>query len=918
MTAAATGTRQRPLRRYLIALVLVALLPTIASAGLAVWRAGVAFRETSESQLLDTARALARAVEGELRYATAMLTVVAAQSTSDGYVGRGPTRPGLLGVPLDGDVSIEDRIHGGTGHEGLAARAVTLGRPVVSDLYSSGPGTPPRLAIAAPDQRQSGMTRVATLSIAPQSLVNALQSDDAKRSGILSAVTDGSGHVIARSLDPEKHIGQPVPDWATLKAVGATFGTFRALTKEGRPIVFAFQEIAGTPGWVVVVGEPSASFDARWQNPLIGLGIGGAFALLLTALLTAWIARSILTPVRALAKHATAVAQGRHTETARSLPPSPVAEFEALRDSLDGAETALQERAEAERRAAAILTRSERRYRTLAELGTLVFWRSEPDGSITIAAGWPELTGEPESAAMGRGWMRGLHPTDRPVVITAITQAHASSAPLDIEFRIATASGEWRWVRARGGPIRNEAGEIFEWVGVFEDVDVRRQAQARIAHMAHHDALTGLPNRLLFHERVREAVARASRGHPEALLCLDLDRFKEVNDTLGHPVGDLLLCQVTERIRATVREGDTIARLGGDEFAIVQTAVAQPVGAATLAERLVDALRRPFDLDGQQVNIGTSVGIAVVSRDDDADRVLKNADIALYRAKEEGRGRFFFFEPAMDARMQERRRMEAALRIALAEGQFELHYQPLIKARTQDLVGFEALLRWRHPERGLLAPTEFIPLAEETGLIVPIGEWVLERACLDAVKWPNTTMLAVNISPVQLSRRGLADAVTRALQQSGLTPSRLDLEITENALLADIEGATSTLFRLKSIGVKVTMDDFGTGCSSLGYLRSFPFDKIKIDGSFIRNLDDQEESRAIVRAVAGLCESLGIATTAEGVETEAQLAFLTAERCTEVQGFLFSEPRPAAELAAFFAPVPTPPNPRGRLKVVGG
>ncbi|MEN5082685.1 EAL domain-containing protein [Bosea sp. TWI1241] len=893
--APAARTARRPLRRYLTALVLVALLPVIVSACVAVWRAGSAFRDASADQLLDTAQALSRAVEGEVNRMVTLLRVTARSAPA------GNATPPL---PIDGQISIEDRPRSGAVAEpaegDLAGAAARADRPLVSNLFSHQPGGRVRVAIAVPHPQERDRARVAMLTIEPASLITSLQSRTQASPGLLFAVTDGAGQVIARSVDPERHIGQPVPEWAKLKALGTSSGTFRALTKEGEPIVFAFQEVRGTPGWVVVAGEHSAAFDARWQKPLLGLAVGAGLAILLALLVAGRIARLILAPVRALAAHAAAVAAGRASGPASAIPPSPIAEFEALRHSLDAAESALVGSAEVERRAAETLAASERRYRALAKLGALVFWRSTGDGAVTEAGGWSELTGKPEAAALGSGWTASVHPADRPMVTAVLAEARSHQLPLDIEFRIAGGDGQWRWVRARGTPMV-DGGTITEWVGVFEDIDARRQAQARIAHMAHHDGLTGLPNRLSFRERLELAAAGTGRGPAEAVLCIDLDRFKEVNDTLGHPAGDALLRAVTERLCGQVRDGDVVARLGGDEFAIAQGAVPQPDGAAALAARLVEVLAQPFDLDGHQVVIGASIGIALIGPGDQPDTGLKNADIALYRAKEEGRGRFFFFEPAMDARMQARRAMELALRRGLAEEQFDLLYQPQVRTQTREITGFEALLRWRHPERGLLAPAEFIPLAEEIGLILPIGEWVLARACADAAKWPDRIKVAVNVAPSQLTQRGLPDAAARALKASGLEPSRLEIEITENALTADLEAVSATLFRLKSMGVRVTMDDFGTGYSSIGYLRSFPFDKIKIDASFVRSLGEEEESRAIIRAVTGLCDSLGIATTAEGVETAAQRDFLTAERCTEMQGFLFSEPQPASQVPQLLA-----------------
>ncbi|MDO9714183.1 EAL domain-containing protein [Paracraurococcus lichenis] len=436
----------------------------------------------------------------------------------------------------------------------------------------------------------------------------------------------------------------------------------------------------------------------------------------------------------------------------------------------------------------------------------------------------------------------------------------------------------------------------------YEDVTERREAEARIAHIAHHDALTGLPNRVLFRERLDETLVRARRDEGFAVLCLDLDRFKDINDTLGHPAGDALLRVVAERLKTVLRETDTLARLGGDEFAILQPNVDQPGDASPLARRLVEALSAPFDLGGHQVVIGTSVGIALAPTDGlDADLLLKAADMALYRAKAEGRGRWCFFEPEMDARMRERRLLELDLRRALVVGEFELHYQPIVAVASRRVSGLEALLRWRHPERGLVPPDAFIPLAEEIGLIVPLGEWVLAQACRDAAGWLGTPKVAVNLSPVQFASRGLVDAVATALELSGLDPARLELEITETVMLQDTQATLATLHRLKALGVRIAMDDFGTGYSSLSYLQRFPFDKVKIDRSFTSGLEQSPRSNAIVGAVTDLCLGLDMTITAEGVETEEQLQELRRKGCGEAQGYLFSKPQPAAEIPMLLA-----------------
>jgi diguanylate cyclase (GGDEF)-like protein len=434
------------------------------------------------------------------------------------------------------------------------------------------------------------------------------------------------------------------------------------------------------------------------------------------------------------------------------------------------------------------------------------------------------------------------------------------------------------------------------WIATHEDITERRRNEDRIVHLAHHDVLTDLPNRALLRERLEEAVAvMRDGGRPLAVLMLDLDRFKEINDSLGHPIGDLLLKTVTHRLRGCVREMDTIARLGGDEFAIVQRTSDPAAESAVVARRILEVISAPFDLDGHHVLIGTSVGIAVAPGDgENPDELLKNADLALYRAKSEGRGTYRFFEPEMDQRMQARRSLERDLRNALHNCEFELHYQPLVNLERDEICGFEALVRWHHAERGNVPPMDFIPLAEEIGLIMPLGEWVLRQACAEAATWPAHLKIAVNISPVQFKARNLAEVVVRTLAATGIAPQRLELEITESVMLQDGDVSFNTLTRLHDLGVRIALDDFGTGYSSLSNLRKFPFDKIKIDRSFVSELSAANvDAVAVVRSVAQLGVSLGMATTAEGVETKEQLEHVRAEGCTEMQGYYICPPSPA-------------------------
>ncbi|MGY3032426.1 diguanylate cyclase (GGDEF)-like protein [Bradyrhizobium sp. USDA 4354] len=438
------------------------------------------------------------------------------------------------------------------------------------------------------------------------------------------------------------------------------------------------------------------------------------------------------------------------------------------------------------------------------------------------------------------------------------------------------------------------------WVATHLDVTEQRRSEAKIIHMAQHDALTDLPNRVLLRERMEHAIAvTRSGGLDLAVLMLDLDRFKEVNDTLGHPAGDALLRAVAARLRECVTETALIARLGGDEFAVIDYVTSPAVEAAALAENIRKALCEPFDLGDHRVTVGTSIGIAIAPRDgNDSDVILKSADLALYSAKSGGRGAFRFFEPELDELMHARRNLERDMRDALAGRQFELHYQPFVGAATGKTCGFEALLRWHHPQRGLVLPGEFIPLAEETGLIVPLGEWVLRTACAEAAKWPAHVRIAINLSPAQFRSKELVPVIVGALASSGLAPHRLELEVTETVIMHDSEAVFAVLAQLRDLGVRIALDDFGTGYSSLSFLQRFPFDKVKIDRSFVAELSSaRAEARHLSRAVVRFAVSLGKTTTAEGVETKEQLDILREEGCVETQGYYFSRPMPASDTA---------------------
>jgi diguanylate cyclase (GGDEF)-like protein len=438
------------------------------------------------------------------------------------------------------------------------------------------------------------------------------------------------------------------------------------------------------------------------------------------------------------------------------------------------------------------------------------------------------------------------------------------------------------------------------WVAVHQDITAQKRVEAELAHIARYDGLTGLANRALLLEKVNEALSRVV-GHDErfSVLMLDLDRFKAVNDSLGHAIGDALLKAVGDRLRRLVRDLDIVARLGGDEFAIIQIADTNQRDQATvLANRILSTITEPYDIDGRKIVIGTSIGIALAPQDaSDADALVRHADLALYKSKSEGRNRYRFFETAMEAEARDRRELEEDMRRALLREEFELHYQTVIDIGRRECCGAEALVRWRHPDRGLLFPDQFIGLAEESGLIMQLGGWILRRACSDAAAWPPHLKIAVNLSPVQLKQSNLLDVIKSALRDSGLDPQRLELEITETVLVEKSEENLAVLHEIKKLGISIILDDFGIGYSSMRYLQMFPFDKIKIDKSFIQSMTTHSDSAAIVCAITGLGRGLEIETTAEGVETKEQLAFLRTAGCQLGQGYLFSRPVPLSQLS---------------------
>ena len=642
-----------------------------------------------------------------------------------------------------------------------------------------------------------------------------------------------------------------------------------------------------------------------------------ALATILVGILFSFIyARSISRPIRAATAIAERVAGGDFSDTIVSTRRD---ELGRLLRSLADMQASLRAKAEAEFAAwqAKDLAKNEeiteakgelRRTRVFLDtvvenVPAMLFVKEAQDCRfVLLNRAGEELLGVSREAIIGKNDY-DFFPQEEAEFLVARDREVLESGRLQIldDEPVHTPHNGLRRLRTKKIAIYNDQSEPQYLLGISEDITEQKLAGEQIAHMAHHDALTNLANRALFRVRLDEAFARMhKKGDRVALFCIDVDRFKNINDTLGHPAGDALLRLIAERLRSCVGEKATVARLGGDEFAILYSAVQDAEEVKIIAARIVQVLGQPYDVDGNLLAASASVGISIAPDDAERpDRLLKNADTGLYRAKTEGRNQFCLYEPSMDDGLQARHAFELGMRNAFVRGEFELYYQPFADLETNEIRGFEALLRWHHPERGLVSPAEFISLAEESGLIVPLGEWVLRQACNDAVNWPTGISLAVNLSPVQFRRVGLVATVMSALAASGLTPDRLELEITESALLQENSSTLTVLHQLRALGVRIAMDDFGTGYSSLSHLRSFPFDKIKIDQSFVKDLIENPDCMAIVSAVVGLGASFHVPTTAEGVETKEQLEHLRRANCTQIQGYYLARPMAIEEVENF-------------------
>ncbi|HEU4656268.1 MAG TPA: EAL domain-containing protein [Capillimicrobium sp.] len=554
------------------------------------------------------------------------------------------------------------------------------------------------------------------------------------------------------------------------------------------------------------------------------------------------------------------------------------------------------------------LAAREAELRLVAEKSSDFLARLAPDLEVRYAsAASATLLGYAPEALVGHRVDEVVVPEDRPQLQAALARV-ARHETATVVCRVRRRDERLVWFESTLAPVLDHAGDLIELVCVARDITERKAAELQLAHQAMHDALTGLPNRALFLDRLHHALLRRSRGATGSLavLFLDVDRFKVINDSLGHEAGDRLLVDVSGRLDAALRPADTVARFGGDEFTVLCEDIAGEREAVAIAQRIVDLFDDPFEIEGREVFLSTSVGIALVAADQDGapppEDLIRDADAAMYRAKERGKARYELFDAEMRDHALRRLEVENALRRAVERDELRIHLQPEIDVRDGSIVGFEALVRWEHPERGLLSPAEFVPLAEETGLIVPIGEWVLRRACTEAAGWnPSGLGISVNVSARQLTQGDFADVVARTLRDTGLRPDALCLELTESAVIESGPTTMGTLNALKDLGVKLAIDDFGTGWSSLGHLRRFPLDVVKLDRSFVSGLGTEPQDASIAAAIISLAHALGLSTVAEGIETDEQLAVLSSLGCDLGQGYLFARPAPLDAFASFLA-----------------
>ncbi len=715
------------------------------------------------------------------------------------------------------------------------------------------------------------------------------------RSGYIFVTDRERTMIVHPDLDRIMQLTAP-PGQNTLydQALTGFEGSGRTVTSTGVPMYASYRRLY-TTDWVIGANYPVAEAEAPLAQArnyfLLALVLGSSIVLLL-----AWfIMRRLMAPLARLTLHVEELPNKKGADRLLKI---------TTRDEIGTLMHASNAMVEALDRQQESLRQSEARFRSLTELSTDWYWEQDAEFRFTLMSS-PLIRSDVHTIIGKKRWelpLEGLSPAQW-TEHKRVLQQHEPFK--DFTYQVRSESGEVHTFSISGTPIFDEQGTFLGYRGVGTDITDRLRAERRIEFLAYHDALTGLPNRLLMQDRFEQASAQAQRSNARvALLFLDLDGFKSINDTLGHQIGDALLKAIAERLRGCVRETDTISRQGGDEFLIVLRDLPDADVPACIMLKIIESLQLPCVVEGHEIATTVSVGAALFPDDGrDFETLLRKADMAMYRAKEAGRNTYRFFDEAMNAEVVDHLQLQAGLRRALERQEFVLHYQPQIELESGEVIGLEALLRWQHPELGMVEPGRFIPVAEESGLIVPIGQWVLNEACRQAMAWqqaglPPLTM-AVNFSAVQFKRGDVEQSIAQALQSSGLPPALLELELTESILIQNADDALARLQRLKQLGVQLSIDDFGTGYSSLAYLKRFDIDRLKIDRSFVRDLATDPDDAAIVRAIIQMARSLNLRTIAEGVETDEMLARLSAFGCNEVQGYLFSHPMPADEAAAY-------------------
>lgn len=859
----------------------------VAIVGAAMWNASTSLTNLSTALLETSARTTASTVETEIDARIATLEALAARN---GVIGQGQaTNSDLL---QDAEIVMAP---GGLFPDSMPRLNLTTDRHgksmALSNIFTRPGSDRPLLAIAIPAPVPGDPRRMIAMIQPPEQLIQTLQNHPAASDQLLLAVLDSNGVILARSRDGDQLIGTRAPDWSKLQQVKTANGTFSARTPDGTRIAFAFHKLRDTPGWTAVVGEPLTTFNTRWQSPVSIVTLANVIGLVLALLAAFGLARLILGPLRTLAEHSQRVVHGNGGDMSTLVLNSPVREFDMLQDSLVNAQAVLHNRAEALKQALEVLAQSERRYRALAEAGTLVSFRGDAQGRITSVTGWEKLTGIADSEAPLR-WRRQVHPDDLPAIIESMRHAFESKPIVSMEFRVRTLLRGWRWVCSRSVPVLDGDGSLVEWAGVVEDVHERHIAQEKIEYLAHHDSLTGLHSRAYLEETLPAQLdcARHS-GQQLAVHLIDIDKFKEVNDSAGHAAGDRLL----RAIAAVLEDRSTpniCVRWGGDEFIVVQRMTPGDPDPAKFGDDLLACIGKVPSPTATGF-AAASLGFAIFPRDGDNSKILmRHADMALYQAKHAESDAACSFTPEMAQRILMQRELEKDLYRAVSERSPELSlcYQPQVRAEDGKLIGYEALARWNHPVHGPISPLTFIPIAEETGIINQLGRIVLEDACAAATHWPDDIAIAVNLSALQVNRYELVPMVHDILIRAKLAPRRLELEVTESVLIRDRDIALHVLRQLKGFGMKIALDDFGTGFSSLEYLNIFPFDKVKIDKSFIWNMKDSPHATAIVKSIANLGEMLRFEVLAEGVTETYQADALRAMGCDYFQGYLYGRP----------------------------